>query len=801
MTLRLIGLIGFRAIRTTIRTVSVLLSFCHPLLAASTPTDLGQYYGFGPMEILKLEWGMGLPQIADINQDGLNDLAIVNNRKARIDILLQKADYTGADAFVPEPEDEEDINDIYGKERNWRFKRLSHSLDFKVTSLLITDMNRDGHIDLVYYSSNGLFVTLQEAARDDKRPTETTEPKWQAPIRIEISDGQRSSRALSSGDLNHDGFPDVALLADDGVYLILQDGRGGLEKPLKYYSEGAKYLFLDTADLDGDGREDIVLLTADREYPVVIRYQNQASRLGPQRRYRFPAPRSLRLRRLHDSGRHHLISVARQSGRVLVSTLAEQSQQEELQVLTYPLPKSEKGGNRDIVTGDLNGDSILDVVVTDPERAEFLLYRGDTEVGLKGPEQFPGFKDMRKISAGDLQGNGQDAVIVLSVDEKLIGISQLEEGRLSFPEIVDIEGKPQAMDVADMNGDGELDLAYISQDKKEGNTQYLFRTVLSIGSSSALAGVELTLTDIEDAPLDMRIADIDHNGLADILIVRPYGPLHLILQSERNTFVEVEKDKDTHSGLMANIYPNTLALAPLGPDGKAAVLVTQKNFSRSLWFNENKGWQVLDQYQSARHDSNLTTSIAGKIFNDTTMKVLSYDSARGKIMIMARSTDGTYRTDKEIDVGAVKAKEMSIGCFGGDPGESLLLAGENKLVLVPVSARARILREVATFEPDIKDAQLGPLDVGDLNQDGNPEIVLLDQARHHVAILTFDEDAALVPALKFKVFESPRGVSNDLSEGKTVGEPRGLVISDVTGDSRNDIILLIHDRLIIYPQD
>ena len=183
------------------------------------------------------------------------------------------------------------------------------------------------------------------------------------------------------------------------------------------------------------------------------------------------------------------------------------------------------------------------------------------------------------------------------------------------------------------------------------------------------------------------------------------------------------------------------------------------------------------------------------------MKVLSYDSARGKIMIMARSTDGTYRTDKEIDVGAVKAKKMSIGCFGGDPGESLLLAGENKLVLVPVSARARILREVATFESDIKDAQLGPLDVGDLNQDGNPEIVLLDHARHHVVILAFDEDAALVPALKFKVFESPRGVSDDLSEGKTVGEPRGLVIGDVTGDNRNDIILLIHDRLIIYPQD
>ena len=140
--------------------------------------------------------------------------------------------------------------------------------------------------------------------------------------------------------------------------------------------------------------------------------------------------------------------------------------EKDLPVLTYPLPKTEKGEKRDIVTGDLDGDSILDVVVTDPERAEFLLYRGDREVGLQGPEYFPGFKDMRKLCIGDLQGKGHDAVIALSVDEKLIGISQLQKGRLSFPKIVDIEGKPQAMEVADLNGDGKLDLAYISQEKK-----------------------------------------------------------------------------------------------------------------------------------------------------------------------------------------------------------------------------------------------------------------------------------------------------------------------------------------------
>ena len=32
-------------------------------------------------------------------------------------------------------------------------------------------------------------------------------------------------------------------------------------------------------------------------------------------------------------------------------------------------------------------------------------------------------------------------------------------------------------------------------------------------------------------------------------------------------------------------------------------------------------------------------------------------------------------------------------------------------------------------------------------------------------------------------------------------EPREATIADVTGDGRADLILLVHDRVLIYPQD
>jgi hypothetical protein len=54
--------------------------------------DLSDYYDFGDMEILKLDWELGTPLASDLNGDSLNDLVVCKNRKARIELLLQDAD-------------------------------------------------------------------------------------------------------------------------------------------------------------------------------------------------------------------------------------------------------------------------------------------------------------------------------------------------------------------------------------------------------------------------------------------------------------------------------------------------------------------------------------------------------------------------------------------------------------------------------------------------------------------------------------------------------------------------------------
>jgi hypothetical protein len=75
--------------------------------------------------------------------------------------------------------------------------------------------------------------------------------------------------------------------------------------------------------------------------------------------------------------------------------------------------------------------------------------------------------------------------------------------------------------------------------------------------------------------------------------------------------------------------------------------------------------------------------------------------------------------------------------------------------------------------------------------------VFLETAKNYVDLVIFDADHKLVPANRWQVFEE-RTFRNRRSD---LPEPREALIVDVTGDHKNDLVILVHDRILVYPQE
>ena len=100
------------------------------------------------------------------------------------------------------------------------------------------------------------------------------------------------------------------------------------------------------------------------------------------------------------------------------------------------------------------------------------------------------------------------------------------------------------------------------------------------------------------------------------------------------------------------------------------------------------------------------------------------------------------------------------------------------------------------YETDLAGASLGYCLGGDFDEDQRMDLVFLETAKHHVELVTRRSDSSLKLDYRWPIFES-RTFRSRRSE---LPEPREAWVDDFTGDGRLDLLLLVHDRIVLYPQ-
>lgn len=745
--------------------------------ASGDEPRLAEYFGFQPLEIYKLDNRISGLLVRDLDGDEVDDVAVINNARSRIDLLLSGKG----------PADDEILRDEANQvpsDRRMRLKSLP--VNKEVVSLQAGDFNGDGLPDLAYYGTPAELIVLLNQGGG----------RFGAPVRKTVGEAVESGTALAVGDLNRDGRDDLALLASSDLVLILQTADGKLGEPERLPHACGDPRMLRAVDLDGDGGDDLMILDGGNDDPIRVRFSVEGGTLGPEQRFQVEPLRAISFADLDGKAGVEVLTIEAQSGRVKVLTLdAGDDEETECRgrLVVFPLPKGDARG-RSIAPGDLDGDGRTDVVVTDPAAAEVLVYLQKPN-GLAAAQTFPGLVGGKAVQAADLDGDGKAEVVVLSETEKQIGLSRMNDGRLSFPTPLPISGEPVALDVADLDDDKHLDIVYLTKGRN-GSETYDLRglkreksgtfTPFRWGSDDAVP-----IKGLSGNPPALRVLDANRDALTDVLIFNAFGAPVLLLGRPGG---EPPALAGGSLGPLAGVAPAGLSLT--GPDGPA-LIVAQNGYARNLVLDKDSGqWQIKDQYNAGRSSSQIVAASAIDLDGDGKAEIALFDRS-SKSLLFLDHRDGVYRPGGTLSVGPIDVQAMHTVDLDGDGRQDLLLAGSDKFGVVLTGRNGLRLKTLAGYETPRKDASLADLAVGDLNADGRPDLILIDTAEHVVELVTLARPSTLVRALSFKVFEQ----KSSRRERDADVEPRDLAVGDLDGDGRQDLVLIVHDRILIYRQD
>ena len=753
--------------------------------AAAPATNAPAAFGFTGVEIFPVDPLISQLNVADLNGDGLNDLIVVNNSRSKINVLINQTGRTNP-AAARVPGVKRDINEL---PPGARFRLDSITSEKRIAALAVADLNGDGRPDIAYYGDPRELLVLYNQGTNG----------WSAPKRWPLDDGLFSANALVTGDLNGDGRQDLLLLAENHAYFLAQQADGTLAEPVKI-SLGTPANLVQIIDVNGDGRNDLVLANWESPTPLRVRLQSADGQLGPEMYFKLPAIRALCVDRLETNGEAQVVTIARDSGRAAISHFV-QHPGEPLsdglragQFSVIPLLKTAKA-RRGLLWADLRNDGQPALLVAEPESGQLSIFDRKPDGTLGLPQTFPSLTGVSDLAVADWEGDGKPEIFMLSPDERHVGVARLgANGRLPFPTLIPTDGRPLAMAVGPLQPGAPASLVIVVDN--EGKRS------LTIRSADGRTHTQPLNEKFKSNPSAMAIHDVDQDGLPDIVILSPFEKVKVLHQKAGGAFEEL--DVPVPGGALEDPW---LSLADVDGNGRAELLLPQRNFLRAVVLQPDgagagstnrDGWvfQVREQINGASSDSLITgATVLPAGTNPPTLFLL--DANRRALTVCTRSPAGVWQVARNLPLPVSDFDSVQVLPARGTKPPTLAFPGVNAVGLLALGGAAWELTELDSYETPIKQGQLRDVLAADLNGDGRKDLVFLETARGYVDLVEFNRAHKLVPGNRWPVFEE----RTFRSRRSDMPEPREAAVMDVTGDGKNDLLLIVHDRVLLYPQE
>lgn len=337
----------------------------------------------------------------------------------------------------------------------------------------------------------------------------------------------KAPSSVEIADFNADGKPDlvVADAGDNSVTVLLGDGQGKfVEAKGSPFPAGNSPNDICVADFNGDGKSDLAIANHDAKYLTIL--------LGDGQGGFKPAPGS-------------------------------------------PVAVLSRPHTHGVAAGDFNGDGKLDLVTDSWGENKVTVVFGDGRGGFASPGvQFDvGKMPYQRVRVADVNGDGKPDIITTNHESDNLTVL-LGDGVGGFREAAGSPfpcGKtPFFVAIADLNGDGKLDLAVANWSGHPEQTANDGVTILlgdGQGGFRIMAGSPLRAGH---APSRLATGDVNGDGLPDVVVTNYAGNDITILLGGKGTFTQ-------GATIAVGGAPDGVAVGDLNGDGKADIVVANSN--------------------------------------------------------------------------------------------------------------------------------------------------------------------------------------------------------------------------------
>jgi hypothetical protein len=359
---------------------------------------------------------------------------------------------------------------------------------------------------------------------------------------------------------------------------------------------------------------------------------------------------------------------------------------------------------------------------------------------------------------GSAMPTGTVAYLDTSNNNALIGTAELGKGivepmsLLSIPSPYSV-GLSAEVAVADFNGDGFLDLAFVSGYNLVvlmGNGDGTFTTQV-LSQPDFLGGYE---------PSWIVTADFNGDGIPDLAVLNwKSQSVYVELGNGDGTFTDVP------GSAKVGAWPNSMVAGDFNGDGIPDLAVLSNN-TDSVFVLLGNGDGTFTPAAATLKTGNYPWAIAAADFNgDGKLDLVVLNADDNTATVLLGNGDGTFTSAPTITGVAEDPESIAVADFNGDGKPDLAVSGTTFTVWLGQGD--------GTFKAapasNLGFVGVGNIVAGDFNGDGIPDLAMNDQTVLASAILQGNGDGTFTPV--------------------ATGAPYPIAAADLTGSGVSDLIL------------